>query len=73
MLQVINSIAYSPQQMITSVPHAVSWLGYNTIRALVAAGHLVEQLQIWAMRQKEFQSLIAKSLLSATFANELGV
>lgn len=72
-LQVANSIAYSPQQMISSVPHAVSWLGYDTIRALVAAAHLVEQLQHWPIRQKEFQSLIAKSLISATFANELGV
>jgi len=72
-LQVANSIAYSPQQMITSVPHAVSWLSYDTIRALVAAAHLVEQLQHWPMRQKEFQILIAKSLLSAPFANELGV
>ncbi|MDH5669653.1 MAG: HDOD domain-containing protein [Nitrospira sp.] len=72
-LQVANSIAYSPQQMITSVPHAVSWLGYDSIRSLVAAAHLVEQLQHWPTRQKEFHALIAKSLLSATFANELGI
>ena len=72
-LQVANSIAYSPQQTISSISHAVSWLGQDTIRALVAAAHLVEQLQHWPMRQKEFQSLIGKSLLSATFASELGV
>ena len=72
-LQVANSIAYSPQQTIVSVPHAVSWLGLDTIRALVAAAHLVEQLQHWPVRQKEFQTLIAKSLVSATYACELGL
>ena len=72
-LQVANSIAYSPQQTIASVPRAVSWLGHDTIRTLVAAAHLVEQLQHWPVRQKEFQSLIAKSLIAATYASELGM
>lgn len=72
-LQVANSIAYSPQQTISSIPHAVSWLGHDTIRALVAAAHLVEQLQHWPIRQKDFQALIAQSLLSATYASELGI
>ena len=70
-LQVANCIAYSPQQTIVSVPHAVSWLGLDTVRSLVAAAHLVEQLQHWPIRQKEFQTLIAKSLISATYASEL--
>lgn|GEM_PF-693404 len=72
-LQVANSIAYSPQQTIVSVPHAVSWLGLDTVRSLVAAAHLVEQLQHWPVRQQEFRILIAKSLLSATHACELGM
>ncbi|MDF0667863.1 MAG: HDOD domain-containing protein [Nitrospira sp.] len=72
-LQVANSIAYSPQQTIVSVPHAVSWLGLDTVRSLVAAAHLVEQLQHWPVRQHEFRTLIAKSLLSATYAGELGM
>ncbi len=72
-LQVANSIAYSPQQTIVSVPHAVSWLGLDTVRSLVAAAHLVEQLQHWPVRQHEFRTLIAKSLLSATYACELGM
>jgi HD-like signal output (HDOD) protein len=72
-LQVANSIAYSPQQTIVSVPHAVSWLGLDTVRSLVAAAHLVEQLQHWPVRQQEFRTLIAKSLLSATYASELGM
>jgi HD-like signal output (HDOD) protein len=70
-LQVANCIAYSPQQTIVSVSHAVSWLGLDTVRSLVAAAHLVEQLQHWPIRQKEFQTLIAKSLISATYASEL--
>lgn len=72
-LQVANSIAYSPQQTIVSVPHAVSWLGLDTVRSLVAAAHLVEQLQHWPVRQQEFRTLIAKSLISATYASELGI
>lgn len=71
-LQVANSIAYSPRQTITAIPHAVSWLGLDTVRALVAAAHLVEQLQHWPARQQELRTLIAKSLVSATYANELG-
>lgn len=71
-LQVANSIAYSPQQTIVSVPHAVSWLGLDTVRSLVAAAHLVEQLQHWPVRQQELRTLIAKSLVSATYAGELG-
>ncbi|MBM4127886.1 MAG: HDOD domain-containing protein [Nitrospira sp.] len=70
-LQVANCIAYSPQQTIVSVSHAVSWLGLDTVRSLVAAAHLVEQLHHWPIRQKEFQTLIAKSLISATYASEL--
>ncbi|MDH4154810.1 MAG: HDOD domain-containing protein [Nitrospira sp.] len=71
-LQVANSIAYSPQQTIGGIPHAVSWLGLDTVRALVAAAHLVEQLQHWPARQQELRTLIAKSLVSATYANEFG-
>jgi hypothetical protein len=73
LLHVANCIAYSPQQTIVSVSHAVSWLGLDTVRSLVAAAHLVEQLQHWPIRQKEFQTLIAKSLISATYASELGL
>ena len=72
-LQVANSIAYSPQKTIVSVSHAVSWLGLDTVRSLVAAAHLVEQLQHWPIRQQDFQTLIAKSLVSATYASELGM
>src|SRR3712207_4489150 len=51
-LQVSNSLAYSPQQVITSVPHAVTWLGLDTIRSIVTAAQLVEQLQAWPDRQR---------------------
>jgi HD-like signal output (HDOD) protein len=71
-LQVANSIAYSPQQTIASVPHAVSWLGFDTVRSLVAAAHLVEQLNHWPQRQQQLRGLIAKSLIAATVAGELG-
>jgi HDOD domain len=71
-LQVANSIAYSPRQTIGAISHAVSWLGLDTVRALVAAAHLVEQLQHWPARQQELRTLIAKSLVSATYASELG-
>lgn len=71
-LQVANSIAYSPQQTIVAIPHAVSWLGLDTVRTLVAAAHLVEQLKHWPARQQELRTLIAKSLVAATYASEFG-
>jgi HD-like signal output (HDOD) protein len=42
--QISNGIAYSPQQVVTSIPHAVSWLGLETVRSLVTASQLAEQL-----------------------------
>lgn len=71
-LQIANSIAYSPQQTIESVPHAVSWLGLNTVRSLVAAAHLASQIQDWPNRHHALEVVIARSLLAATYAAELG-
>jgi HD-like signal output (HDOD) protein len=44
-LQIANGIAYSPQHTITSVTHAVAWLGLDTVRTLVATVQLMEQLE----------------------------
>lgn len=71
-LQIANSIAYSPQQTIASVSHAVSWLGLDTIRSLVAAAHLVDQLSHLPEGQHALETIIAQSLLAATYAGELG-
>lgn len=71
-LQVSNSIAYSPQQVITSVPHAVSWLGLDTIRSIVTAAQLVEQLHEWPDRQQVISGIIERALLAAVHAHELG-
>ncbi len=72
-LQVSNSIAYSPQQVITSVPHAVTWLGLDTVRSIVTAAQLVEQLHQWPDRQRIVSGVIARSLVAAVHANELGM
>lgn len=72
-LQVSNSIAYSPQQVITSVPHAVSWLGLDTVRSIVTAAQLVEQLREWPDRRRVVSGVIARSLVAAVHANELGM
>lgn len=72
-LQVSNSIAYSPQQVITSVPHAVTWLGLDTVRSIVTAAQLVEQLHEWPDRQRIVSGVIARSLVAAVHANELGM
>ena len=72
-LQISNSIAYSPQQVITSVPHAVSWLGLDTVRSLVTASQLVEQLNEWPDRQQVVSGVIARALVAAVHANELGM
>ncbi len=72
-LQVSNSVAYSPQQVITSVPHAVSWLGLDTVRSIVSAAQLVEQLHQWPDRQRVVSGIIARALVTAVHANELGM
>ena len=72
-LQISNSIAYSPQQVITSVPHAVSWLGLDTVRSIVTASQLVEQLNEWPNRQQIVSGVIARALVAAVHANELGM
>jgi HD-like signal output (HDOD) protein len=72
-LQVSNSIAYSPQQVITSVPHAVTWLGQDTVRSIVTAAQLVEELREWPDRQRVVSGVIARALVAAVHANELGM
>lgn len=72
-LQISNSIAYSPQQVITSVPHAVSWLGLDTVRSIVTASQLVEQLNEWPNRQQIVSGVIARAIVAAVHANELGM
>lgn len=72
-LQVANSIAYSPQQVITSVPHAVAWLGLDTVRSIVTAAQLVEQLHEFPDRRHEVGGVIARALVTAVHAHELGM
>ncbi|MCX5724395.1 MAG: HDOD domain-containing protein [Nitrospirae bacterium] len=71
-LQIANGIAYSPQHTITSVTHAVSWLGLDTVRTLVATVQLMEQLEQQPDRRPLLGRLIAKALFSAAHAAELG-
>jgi hypothetical protein len=71
-LQVANSIAYSPQHVIGTVPHAVSWLGLDTIRSMVTAAKLVEHLRHCPDRQRIVSSVIERALMAAVHANELG-
>ncbi|MEO5955136.1 MAG: HDOD domain-containing protein, partial [Nitrospiraceae bacterium] len=72
-LQIANGIAYSPQHTITSVVHAVSWLGLDTVRTLVATVQLIEQLEHQPDRRPLLGRLIAKALFAAAHASELGV
>lgn len=72
-LQIANGIAYSPQHTITSVTHAVSWLGLDTVRTLVATVQLMEQLEHQPDRRPLLSRLIGKALFSAAHASELGV
>lgn len=71
-LQIANGIAYSPQHTITSVTHAVSWLGLDTVRTLVATVQLMEQLEHQPDRRPLLSRLIAKALFAAAHASELG-
>lgn len=68
----VLQIAYSPQQTITSVPHAVTWLGLDTVRTLVATAQLMEHLEQLSDRRPILSGLIAKALFASTHAFELG-
>ncbi|CAI4030161.1 HDOD domain-containing protein [Nitrospira tepida] len=70
-LQLANSVAYSPAQPITSIPHAVTWLGQDIVRALVATTSLVEQLKEWPERHELVTALIVKGLYTAAYATEI--
>ena len=70
-LQLANSVAYSPAQGITSIPHAITWLGQDIVRALVATTALVEQLKEWTERHELVTALIVKALYAAAYAMEI--
>lgn len=70
-LQLANSVAYSPAQPITSIPHAITWLGQDIVRALVATTALVEQLKEWPERHDLVTALIVKALYAAAYATEI--
>lgn len=72
-LQVANSIAYSPQQPVTSIPHAVTWLGHNTVRRLVDGAHLVEHLHHRPAHRQIVNGVLARALAAAACALELGM
>lgn len=72
-LQVANSLAYSPQQPITSVSHAVTWLGMDTVRGIVDSAHLVEYLHQRPASRQIVHGVIARALASAVHALELGM
>jgi len=72
-LHISNSIAYSLQQVITSIPDAVSWLGLDTVRSLVTASQLMEQLNQWPNHQQVVSGVIARALVAAVHANEPGM
>lgn len=55
------------------MPHAVAWLGLDTVRSLVSAAQLVEQLDEWPDRKQIVRSVIAQALTAAVHANDLGM
>jgi hypothetical protein len=72
-LQVSNSIAYRLQQVITSIPYAVSWLGLDTVRSIVTASQLVEQLSQWPNQQPIVSRVIARALVAAGHGTRVSI
>lgn len=70
-LQLSNSVAYSPAQPIVSISHAITWLGQDIVRALVATTAFVEQLKEWPERHELVTALIVKALYAAAYATEI--
>lgn len=72
-LHLANSVAYRPQQPITSVAHAVSWLGLDTVRTVIETAPRLEQLTEAPLRQRTIGGILARALAAAVHAIEFGM
>ena len=71
-IKIANSPAYHTISPVKTPTHAVTIIGFDVIRSLVVASQLVEHAQEYGANSECLKRLLARSLVAATAAVELG-
>ena len=71
-LRLANSLAFSPTTTISSVHHAVVWLGMDHLRTIVGTIKLLDELIPSIKHSPHLMRLMTGSILAAAQATELG-
>ena len=71
-IKIANSPAYHTLSSVKTPTHAVAIIGFDVIRSIVVASQLVEHAQKYGANIDCLKRLLARSLVAATAAVELG-
>ena len=71
-IKIANSPAYQTLSSVKTPTHAVAIIGFDVIRSIVVASQLVEHAQQYGANAECLKRLLARSLVAATAAVELG-
>ena len=71
-IKIANSPAYHTLTSVKTPTHAVAIIGFDIIRSIVVAAQLVEQAEEYGANTECLKRLLARSLVAATEAVELG-
>ena len=71
-IKVANSPAYHTRSPVKSPTHAVALLGFDVMRSMAVAAQLVEQAEDYGANKECLKRLLARSLVAANTALELG-
>jgi len=71
-IKMANSPAYHTKNTVTTPTHAVTIIGFDIMRSIVIAAQLVEQAEERGGSASDLKHLLARALLAATEASELG-
>ena len=71
-IKIANSPAFQTLSSVKTPTHAVAIIGFDVIRSIVVASQLVEHAQQYGANAECLKQLLARSLVAATAAVELG-
>ena len=71
-IKIANSPAYHTLTSVKTPTHAVAIIGFDVIRSMVVAAQLVEQAEEYGANTECLKRLLARSLVAATEATEMG-
>jgi len=71
-IKIANSPAYHTRVPVKTPTYAVALIGFDVIRAMVVSAHLIEQADSFGANTTNLKHLLARALVAATQAQELG-